>query len=174
MTTFRTFEKASQSAHLHFHQVILVLWAYVSQMGSFLSSRWKISTGDTMDYASSSGQIQQAISWMPRHSWLCCTAWSPRGSQCTDVVWAFHLLRRLCCWLMHGRGSMLSSMARIAHGVLGLCKPAVSFQSSRHASQRMSGIFFIWSCVFFYIYIYLDVCSPSWCLSSPNSCVTYI
>lgn len=26
----------------------------------------------------------------------------------------------------------------------------------------------------FYIYIYLDVCSPSWCLSSPTSCVTYI
>ena len=49
-------------------------------------------------------------------------------------------------------GSMLSSMARIAHGVLGLCKPAVSFQSSRHASQRMSGKFFIWTCVL-YIYI---------------------
>ena len=48
---------------------------------------------------------------------------------------------------------MLSSMARIAHGVLGLCKPAVSFQSSRHASQRMSGEFFIWTCVL-YIYIY--------------------
>ena len=25
-----------------------------------------------------------------------------------------------------------------------------------------------------FIYIYLDVCSPSWCLSSPISCVTYI